>query len=259
MFRSGGRLRRAGNTGTERYIRSLASERPERGHESRGNRVLPEGSLHKSARPEAWLGLLEEGYLDDGLLTGAESRELRSFLLGTDRDGRTRELLFRENKKGYGLFAYEAGIAYFYKFEETENKKSAKAYLKAAAESGGLSEQQRRRAKRLLAIAEYYGKIGVADEAGDDYVDSRGLLERSAGATAGNLVEEDNARTALVLYGGAGGADSGPGNRISESGSHRTGAAGLPDRTAASSEERFRGASGVQAASFTKKWKNLEM
>lgn len=152
------------------------------------------------ARPEAWLGLLEEGYLDDGLLTRVESRELRSFLLGTDRDGRTRELLFRENKKGYGLFAYEAGIAYFYKFEETENKKSAKAYLKAAAESGGLSEQQRRRAKRLLAIAEYYGKIGVADEAGDDYVDYGDYWSDLRELTAGNLVEEDNARTALVLY-----------------------------------------------------------
>ena len=81
-------------------------------------------------REEAWLGLLQEGFLDDSLLTAEESGRLRSVLIQYADDGQTYEAVFRENQAGYARFAYEAGIAYFYKFEEKENKKSARSYLR---------------------------------------------------------------------------------------------------------------------------------
>ena len=77
-------------------------------------------------REEAWLGLLGECFLEDQLLTAQESSKLRQILIQYTGEGQTFETVFRKNEEGYARFAYEAGIAYFYKFEERENKKIAK-------------------------------------------------------------------------------------------------------------------------------------
>ena len=152
-------------------------------------------------REEAWLGLLQEGFLDDSLLTAEESGRLRSVLIQYADDGQTYEAVFRENQAGYARFAYEAGIAYFYKFEEKENKKSARSYFEIAAASGELNENQTERARRLCLIAGYYSEIGLADAAGDAYVSFRDYWDDLTELTKGSLVEEDNERTALVMYG----------------------------------------------------------
>lgn len=151
-------------------------------------------------RADGWMTLLEDGFLDDQILTAAESERLRGLLIRYEGDGKTWEQLFRENKRGYAEFAYQAGIAYFYKYEENSGKKNARIWLKAAADSGKLNAWQEGRAERLYAIADYYTRIGQADEAGDDLISYGQYWADLSALTRGNLVAEDNARTALVMY-----------------------------------------------------------
>ncbi len=151
-------------------------------------------------RSEGYLGLLREGYLDDQLLTREESLELRQILLDYGRDGRSNESEFCRNQAGYEQFAYEAGIAYYYKFQERESKKNAKGYLEIAANSEHLPKQQRERARRLAVICGYYARIGIPDAAGDELVTYREYWRDLTELSQGNLVEQDNARTALLLY-----------------------------------------------------------
>lgn len=149
---------------------------------------------------EAYLGLLQNGFLDDEVLTREESEALRAVLIQYGDRAVTNETAFRKNEEGYAGFAYQAGIAYFYKFEEKENKKKARGYFEIAAASEDLEEQQVRRARCLFVISDYYSKIGLSDAAGDFTVTYETYWEDLVEASAGNLVEADNERTALVMY-----------------------------------------------------------
>jgi serine/threonine-protein kinase len=152
------------------------------------------------SREDAYLSLLREGYLDDNFLSTSESEELRSILIEYGNGKQTNERVFQSNKEGYDTFAYEAGIAYYYKFEEESNKKNAKGYFEIASESGYLEENQVERAKRLYKISDYYSRIGMVDEAGDASITYRDYWDDLTELSEGNLVEVDNERTALVMY-----------------------------------------------------------
>jgi len=156
-------------------------------------------SLNPS-RADAYLLLLENGYLDDNFLETRESEELRKILIDYGNGQVTNERSFRENTEGYEQFAYEAGIAYFYKFEEKSNKKNAKGYFEIAAGSDTLEAHQVERAKRLYVVSDYYSRIGIVDEAGDASVTYRQYWDDLTSLSEGNLVEMDNERTALVMY-----------------------------------------------------------
>jgi serine/threonine-protein kinase len=143
---------------------------------------------------------LENGYLDDNLLTVEESEELRSILIDYGERNQTNERYFRNHREGYDRFAYEAGIAYFYKFEEKGNKKNAKGYFEIAAGSEYLEPYQRERARRLYLISDYYSRVGLVDEAGDASVTYRDYWEDLTALSEGDLTELDNERTALVMY-----------------------------------------------------------
>lgn len=151
-------------------------------------------------REEAYRELLKNALLDDGLLTVDESGLLRSVLIEYGDGKKTNESVFRMNEEGYEQFAYEAGIAYFYKFEEKSNKKYARSYLETASKSEHLEPEKQNRAKRLYTISDYYSRIGIMDEAGDELVTYRDYWDDLTDLSDGNLVEEDNARTALVMY-----------------------------------------------------------
>lgn len=151
-------------------------------------------------REEAYICLLKNGYLEDNFLTKKESEQLRNFLISYGDGNQTNERAFQRNLEGYEKFAYEAGIAYFYKYEEKENKKNAKGYFEIAVNSDVLEEKQKERAKRLLLISEYYSSIGRIDEAGDVLVTYLDYWKDLVELSAGNLVETDNERTALVMY-----------------------------------------------------------
>lgn len=151
-------------------------------------------------REEAYEELLDNALLDDGILTVEESRLLRAALIEYGDGRQTNESIFRLNEKGYGQFAYDAGIAYFYKFEEKSNKKYARNYFEIAAKAAYLEPKKQERAKRLYAISDYYSRIGIMDEAGDELITYRDYWDDLTSLSFGNLVEEDNARTALVMY-----------------------------------------------------------
>lgn len=151
-------------------------------------------------REEAYLALLQDTFLEDQLLTREESARLRAVLIDYGDGKRTNEERFLENPEGYGRFAYAAGLAYYYKFQEKSNKKYARGYLEIAAASETLAKEQRERAKKLSVIADYYARVGLPDEAGDASVTYRDYWEDLTAVSAGNLVEADNERTALVMY-----------------------------------------------------------
>lgn len=151
-------------------------------------------------REEAYLALLQNTFLEDQLLTREESARLRAVLIDYGDGKRTNEERFLENPEGYGRFAYAAGLAYYYKFQEKSSKKYARGYLEIAAASEALAKEQRERAKKLSVIADYYARVGLPDEAGDASVTYRDYWEDLTAVSAGNLVEADNERTALVMY-----------------------------------------------------------
>ncbi len=156
-------------------------------------------------RSEAYMGLLTEALAGDGTLSARESETLRAILLShTDGSRFSNQERFRkENPEGYVQFAYEAGLDYFYRFEETGNKKNARFYFGYVTEHGAelkLEETKVARAGKLYDISSYYASIGVPDAAGDQTVTYEDYWEDLKEISQGNLVEEDNARTALVIY-----------------------------------------------------------
>ena len=151
-------------------------------------------------RAEAYLGLLKNCYLSDGLFTREESAQLRKILNEYGNGKRTNERAFRESSKEYGRFAYEAGLAYFYRFEDKTNKLKARGYFEIASGWDSLEPQKVDRARRLYAISDYYSQIGVLDAAGDTSVTYRNYWDDLVRLSQGNLVEQDNERTALVMY-----------------------------------------------------------
>ena len=160
---------------------------------------------HKAIRlnpkkEEAYLLMLKSVFLQDGQLSAEENRSLRNILNSYHENGHTYETLLQSNEKGYALFSYELGITYFYKYEDKENKKSAKWYFQTAASSEKLEERKRKRAQRLGLIAGYYDQVGIVDEAGDVIVSFEKYWKDLILAREGNLVEEDNERTAMVVY-----------------------------------------------------------
>ena len=152
------------------------------------------------AREEAYLMLLHNMFLDDGVFTIEESETLRAILISYNADGKTNEQSFQTNEPGYAQFSYELGVTYFYKYEDKSNKKNAKGYFEIAAVSESLSDKKKKRAERLLIISDYYNTIGIMDEAGDIFVTYQDFWKDLTLASVGNLVEEDNVRTALVMY-----------------------------------------------------------
>lgn len=151
-------------------------------------------------RSEGYVSLLQEAFLDDNVFTRDESEEFRSILIDYGNGKDTNENVFKTNTEGYEKFAYDAGIAYYYKFEEKSNKKNAKGYFGIAKSSKYLDDKQLERAKRLYAISSYYSMIGITDETGDATITYRDYWDDLVALSEGNLVEADNEMTALILY-----------------------------------------------------------
>lgn len=151
-------------------------------------------------RGEAYSRLLSDVILDDDILTQEEAYAVRDILNDNSNKEQTNEEYFMENQEEYEKFAYQLGIAYFYSYEDKGNKTLAKKWMEIAANSTNLSQSETERAKCLGRIASYYSKIGVESKSGDagiSYFDYWNDLKQ---LTEGNLLEKDNATTALIMY-----------------------------------------------------------
>ena len=149
---------------------------------------------------EAYLGILQNCFLEDGEFVGDEQKQFMEMLGTGPQGGRTHEDSLRSNAEGYARFSYEAAMAYFY-YNTEGSKNSAIKWLSIAQEAESLTEQQRERASLLFQIASYYNDLGAMNLAGDSQVSYADYWRDMVEVTAGNLVERDNAMTALVMYG----------------------------------------------------------
>lgn len=156
-------------------------------------------------KEDAYMKLLTDTLADDGVLTSEESKKLRSILIEKTGGSRAtcQEQFKQGNPEGYLYFAYEAGLDYYYRFEERGNKKNAKAYFEYVKDNGAaynLEPNKTARAERLYKISNYYSKIGIPDAAGDEDTTYCDYWEDLTAISKGNPAEEDNPMTAVVVY-----------------------------------------------------------
>lgn len=156
-------------------------------------------------REDGYLKLLNQVFLmveENGVVsfTSQEDEELRRILNQMASDGRTFEMHLKENREGYERFAYDLGLAYYYDYEGEGSKSYGVKWLNIAAESEALPEAYRERALRLGTIGAYYSQIGQVNRAGDAKVSYKDYWEDLKELSSGNLVQLDNAVTALRMY-----------------------------------------------------------
>ena len=151
------------------------------------------------SQADAYIYLLEDVLLEDGILSAREDEILRGILMGND-GRRTNEAVFKTNQAAYDEFAYALGLAYYYYYEEKGSKSHATKWLDIAANSVVLEDAKVERARRLGKIAAYYSRIGRENKAGDAQI---GYLEYWTDLTelsSGDLAQLDNTTTALTMY-----------------------------------------------------------
>lgn len=147
---------------------------------------------------EPYVGLLTNTYLNDDIFTREEANRITALLSETSGT-QTNEDALTEGT-GYGSFAYQMGLAYYYYYEGTGNKQLAQPWLSAAKGGSGLTEAQAKRVEILERIAAYYRQLGQKDKAGDSVSSYAQYWSDLDELTGENIVSADNAQTALVTY-----------------------------------------------------------
>ncbi|MCI9072079.1 MAG: serine/threonine protein kinase [Lachnospiraceae bacterium] len=151
------------------------------------------------SQADAYIYLLEDVLLEDGILSAREDEILREILMGND-GRRTNEAVFKTNQAAYDEFAYALGLAYYYYYEEKGSKSQATKWLDIAANSVVLEEVKVERARRLGKIAAYYSRIGRENKAGDAQIGYLDYWTDLTELSSGDLVQLDNTTTALTMY-----------------------------------------------------------
>ena len=150
------------------------------------------------SRADAYIDLLDNVYLEDGIFSEEEATALREKLI-TPINKKTYEMCLEQDPAGYALFSYRMGLAYFYSYEGDGNKQQSSYWFKKAS-SGELNESQTERAERLGRIADYYINLGTYDKSGDVNVNYKDYWNDLLAVADGNIVKLDNSTTALVIY-----------------------------------------------------------
>ncbi|MDO4647300.1 MAG: serine/threonine-protein kinase [Eubacteriales bacterium] len=150
---------------------------------------------------QAYEELIRRIYLQDGTFSKAEAEEMVA-ILGepVGRSVQTTEQVLKRNDRSYAAMAYQLGLAYFYYYEGVGNKPMSEPWFAIAKDSSELEESKRKRAERFYRIANHYMELLTVDRAGDSSVSYQQYWEDLAGLCEGNLVEEDNQKTAMVMY-----------------------------------------------------------
>ena len=159
---------------------------------------------------QGYLGMLDTMLSDNELSTDEDvmiSTVLDSKDNGRDKDNDT---YFKANKSGYIKFSYQLGLAYYYSVGSGGDKASAKGWFRnvtdADMDSIDLGEDNsekdawKARAEILGKICEYSGKIGVANQAGDEEVSYEDYWYDMMSLVDDNVAGRDNVITELRLY-----------------------------------------------------------
>ena len=155
-------------------------------------------AIHVDATQEqAYDELLEQLLSDENF--SKKDADIMQEVLMTPNGDRTNEDILKTNRSAYDDLVYKLGLAYFYYYDRKGNKTMAKPWF-AIAKDGEIEQSKKDRAQRFYKISEYYDSLSLKNKAGDNQVSYKDYWEDLKSLTTGNLVEEDNERTALVMY-----------------------------------------------------------
>lgn len=162
-------------------------------------------SLYKEAvyinpkKSEAYIDLINYGYLSDDVFSLNEEMDFRELLL-QKKDGTYLEDILKSNAEEYDAVAYRVGVAYYYYYEDHGNKALASKWFHIASASDTLPQDQIERASRLEKISNYYAGLGKTDKSGDTKVSYKQYWSDLKSISEGNIAQIDNPTTALVIY-----------------------------------------------------------
>ncbi len=152
------------------------------------------------SKATAYVELLNRAFLNDDNFSQDEAAKMIEILGYKGKGSRTNESYLESNTLNYEDFAFQMGLAYYYYYEGKGNPSMSQAWFEIASSSKKLESTKIERSKRLGRIAGYYASLNSSNKAGDSettYLDYwNDLIE----LVSGNLVEMDNAKTALVMY-----------------------------------------------------------
>lgn len=157
------------------------------------------------SREKAWLDLLtlfigDEKDADGGRFTQAEDVKMKELLGYTGTGNRTNESYFESNEEGYGKFAFQMGLTYFYFYGEEGNKSMAQSWFESAANNSKLDEQSRGSAQLFAEIIDITQQLGQPDVTGYRGVDYRDYWDRMMELISGDLTTVYKEQTALAMY-----------------------------------------------------------
>lgn len=139
----------------------------------------------------------------DGNFSQEEEVKIRSIINYSGESNKRNIESLEQNEDAYDKFAFDLGMAYFYFYKEGGSKSAASRWLAIAAEAeptDSLGSVQIDRSKRLYKISEYYDSLGIRNKTGDFIGSYADFWKDLVVVTDGNLAEEDNEVTALVMY-----------------------------------------------------------
>lgn len=148
----------------------------------------------------AYMELLDNIYLSDGVLTQDEANNIMKILGYSNRGDITNEEALSKNKEDYDEFAYKMGLMYFYYYNEEGNKSLSKHWFDIARNSNTLPSIKKDRAERFYQIADANNTSKQLNKAGDTNIDYEQYWKNFVSLSSGNIAKEDNVRTALVVY-----------------------------------------------------------
>lgn len=150
---------------------------------------------------DAYENLLTNVFLKDGVFSQDEVNKMTEILGYRDKSGSdSAESQLKTNQEAYDKFAYDMGLAYFYYYEGDGSKQLSQSWFNIAKESKTLSETQIERATRFSQIADYNMRMNLKNKAGDSGISYSDYWNDLVMLASGDLANDDNVKTALVVY-----------------------------------------------------------
>lgn len=154
---------------------------------------------------KAWLDLLtlfigDVNDEDGGRFTQEEDIRMKELLGYTGTGSRTNESYFESNEAGYGEFAFQMGLTYFYFYGEEGNKAMAQSWFEAAAKNSRLDDQSRESAQLFAEIIDITQQLGQPDVTGYRGVNYQDYWDRMTELISGNLTAVYKEQTVLAMY-----------------------------------------------------------